>query len=513
MSDASVWQAQSGTTPVINAAGQVFEEVQVATAGKTVFTLLTFQYTPGTRSIFVFRKTAADAGVGGEMLRRGIDYTETSTTVVTMAVGAVLNDVYTFVALAVSQVTPSYATNGLPVGGTAAQYLVKLSGSDYNVGWASLVSPPTLLDAPRQNIASAATVNLSAIAATTRNILITGNTQIDGFQISNGQVWAVRFAATLILKNNANINTGCSQDIMVSSNDSCLVRATADNVVEILTYTKQFSSMPNIINGFRLTLTSGLPVTTADVIGAANIYLTPYTGNTISLFDGTSWINLQSAEVSLALAALVAGRPYDVFVRNVGGVPTLSAVAWTNDTTRATGLSYQDGVLVQTGGATLRYVGTFYTTAVNTTEDSNQNRYLWNYYNRIKKVLYKAGTAANWVYGVGAWRQANADVTNKVQVVSGFSEDSISLRVDSNITAAAISTAFIGIGLDSTAATSSIGGVASCNAGFTNTIHSPYESVLTPGRHALNWIENAVSGVATTYGGQQAGALSGSWRC
>ena len=43
---------------------------------------------------------------------------------------------------------------------------------------------------------------------------------------------------------------------------------------------------PNSINDFRLTLESGVPVSTSDQIAKTTIYLTSYKGNTINFYDG-----------------------------------------------------------------------------------------------------------------------------------------------------------------------------------------------------------------------------------
>jgi hypothetical protein len=138
---------------------------------------------------------------------------------------------------------------------------------------------------------------------------------------------------------------------------------------------------------FRLTLTTAVPVTTSDVTGATTIYCTPFNGNSIALYDGTNWNLRQSAEFSIALGTLTSGKPYDVFCYDNSGTPTLELLAWTNDTTRATALTRQDGILCKSGALTRRYLGSFYTTSTTTTEDSFVKRYLFNYYNRVEKPL------------------------------------------------------------------------------------------------------------------------------
>lgn len=111
---------------------------------------------------------------------------------------------------------------------------------------------------------------------------------------------------------------------------------------------------------FRLSLTSATPITTTDVTNASTIYAVPYNGNTISLYDGANWVSYDSAEFNLSLGTLTNAKLYDVFCYANSGVPTLEFLVWTNSTTRATALTYQNGVFVKTGATTRRYLGTFY---------------------------------------------------------------------------------------------------------------------------------------------------------
>ncbi len=111
-------------------------------------------------------------------------------------------------------------------------------------------------------------------------------------------------------------------------------------------------------NDFRLTLTSRTAVTTGDVVNAQTIYLTPYKGNVISLYNGANWVSYESNEISKALGTLATGN-YDVFCYANSGIPTLEFTAWTNETTRATAIVQQNGVNVKSGDATRRLVGSF----------------------------------------------------------------------------------------------------------------------------------------------------------
>lgn len=88
-------------------------------------------------------------------------------------------------------------------------------------------------------------------------------------------------------------------------------------------------ALPNRTNDFRLTLTSGSPVTTGDVTAAATVYESPYSGNSIALYSGTGsiWNTRQSAEMSIAVPASLH-RLYDVFCFDSSGTPTLELNAW-----------------------------------------------------------------------------------------------------------------------------------------------------------------------------------------
>ena len=208
--------------------------------------------------------------------------------------------------------------------------------------------------------------------------------------------------------------------------------------------------LPSICDG-RLTLTSGTPVTTADVTAATNVYFTPYVGDRIAIYDGTRWRLYLFAELTLALGTLTAALPYDVFIYDNAGTLTLEALAWTNGTTRATALVRQNGVWCKTGVLTRRYLGTFYTTATTTTEDSEAARFLFNVSNPVLRRLYKTDATSH-TYNNATIRQWNATAANKVEYVLGQPQTVIAVgRFD---TTAPSTANWIdnGLGFDSTTA-------------------------------------------------------------
>lgn len=266
-----------------------------------------------------------------------------------------------------------------------------------------------------------------------------------------------------------------------------------------------------IANEFRLSLTSATSVTTADVTAATTLYLTPHVGRRMTIFDGSgNATTLTSAEISIAVPATTSTL-YDVFVYNNGGVLTLELLAWTNDTTRATAIVKTGGVdaagvLTKSGDTTRRYVGSFRTTTVSgQTEDSVTKRYVWNYVNRVARVLLRQETTATWTYTTATIRQANGSTSNQVDVVVGVAEVPITLAVTGMVSNANAVAVGIGIGEDSTTALSAshVGGAGN-TTGLTNAF-TPMLGMLTKvpaiGRHVYAWLEfSTAAGSSTWYG-------------
>jgi hypothetical protein len=172
----------------------------------------------------------------------------------------------------------------------------------------------------------------------------------------------------------------------------------------------------------RLTLISGDPAPSTDITGTT-LYLTPYRGNVVSLFNGTNWASTTLTELSLATGSLLANTNYDVFVYLNAGVLTLETVAWTGDTTRATELATQDTIYVKSGDATHRYVGTVRTTAVaGTIADTAVQRYIWNEYAPAPRVGKKAGLASSSAKVNSLWNYFDNTSSSNVAVVVGTSK-------------------------------------------------------------------------------------------
>lgn len=186
--------------------------------------------------------------------------------------------------------------------------------------------------------------------------------------------------------------------------------------------------LASMIPGGRLTLASGVPVTMTDTTGS-NLYYTPYIHNKIMLYAGGVWVSRTFSEITLALSGLTTGIPNDVWAYDNAGTVALELTPWTNATTRATALARQDGILVKSGDATRRYLGTLNPNSATVVHDTEQRRYLWNYYNRARKSLKKTDATASYNYSTAAWRQWNADIQNFVAVIVGVVEQIVELTI------------------------------------------------------------------------------------
>jgi hypothetical protein len=272
----------------------------------------------------------------------------------------------------------------------------------------------------------------------------------------------------------------------------------------------------------RLSLESGVAVSTTDQAAKTTLYLTPLpTGSTIALYQ-SGWRYRTLAEISLATTGLTASKPHDIFVYDNAGTLTLEAVAWTNDTTRATALATQDGVYVQDSAANKRYVGTVYADASKQIDDSTSFRGVWNMYNRVRRQAVAIDTTDSWSHG-STFRARNTNTTNGVgrfTFILGLGDvlvEAQNLGAGQNSTSTNV--AGVSIGLDSTSA-------AATNVttwGHTHTdIITPsvatYKGYPGVGLHFLQALEFHLGSNSTTFfgdvgtGGTVQTGMLGSWK-
>ena len=331
-----------------------------------------------------------------------------------------------------------------------------------------------------------------AEADSTTSIVVSGNPGAVKLPDSNG-------THSLVLGTTSNLTA-----------DRLLTLVTGD-VAQTLTLTR-----PQIPGG-RCTLTTATPVTTADVTAATTLYYTPYSAapnpNQLSLYDGSAaWQTFTLTELSIAVPG-TTNTMYDVFVDYTAGVPALEAVAWTNDTTRATPLASQNGVYVQTSDTDSLYVCSFRTTGVSgQTENSFAKRYLWNYYNRVPLVGRVLEGTDSWSYTVATLRQANAATTNQLDFVIGVAEVMAYAEVvaifSNDTTAGADIVATIGYDSTTTSLTTVLGRYGQPTVVTTlQTIRATVHHYPAIGRHIYVWLEYSQATGITSWRGDAGGVL------
>lgn len=278
----------------------------------------------------------------------------------------------------------------------------------------------------------------------------------------------------------------------------------------------------NSIDDFRLTLTTGVPITPSDVTAATTLYASPLTGTRIALADSTGATTvLTCVEFSIAIPATTS-QMYDVWAFNNAGVCALELLAWTNDTTRATAVARTTtGFLTKTGDLTRRYLGSMRTTTVSgQTEDSGAScttapkRYVWNAYNRVRRPVCRLDTTDSWNYTSTTVRQANAAAANQVDLVIGLQETTLDLTLI-GISSGATGNISVGIGEDVTNAYTTGAQQYSLRTGDGNFITQYAHLLKMPalGRHFYSWNEsgNATNVFYGDNGGSVQAGLIGWW--
>lgn len=316
------------------------------------------------------------------------------------------------------------------------------------------------------------------------------NATVDVF-ITDGTAWEVARNCTY-----THSGTTLSRGTLEASSTGSAISLTSAAVVRVAA-TADFGNrldraLQAVTPGGRLTSESGVPVSTSDRTAQSTLYYTPYIHNVIPLWNGSDWVPTTFTETSLALGTLTSGRPYDVYGYLSGGALVLESLSWTNDTTRATAVTPQDGRYCKSGDKTRLLLGTFYTTATTTTEDSLARRYLCNVYNAIPRRFY-ATTAATYAhtYTTGAWREWNNGTNaQRINFVASIPNVTLTALMAASLTKVASTgrVGYVNIGYDAVDGTSNLstnteGSVAS--SGGANTLTVAVSLSPVPGRHFL----------------------------
>lgn len=252
--------------------------------------------------------------------------------------------------------------------------------------------------------------------------------------------------------------------------------------------------------GGRLTLTTGVPVTSSDVTGATTLYFTPHAHDVIVLWDGTRWVPIQFVETSLALGTLTSGKNYDVFGFLSSGVLAMEFLVWTNDSTRATAVTMQDGRWSKSGDKTRLLLGTIRTTSTTATEDSAAKRFVANVYNPVSRQLFTCpgysdgNTATTYNITATSFGEVNGGTGSKAEFLVALDGQTVTAGATLNGTAPAASTMHMGVSVDSTSTAYS---ASSLNAAASGTATVGVGSTFSAGYHYFDILAKVTSGTGT----------------
>jgi hypothetical protein len=206
-----------------------------------------------------------------------------------------------------------------------------------------------------------------------------------------------------------------------------------------------------------LSLAPGVPRPVADVTAATAIYLIPYKGRFVEIYNGTSWApRLFASQLTLSLASQhLIDKNYDIFMYWDGSaVQCGTGPDWTlgagagSDLVRGTGVASteielhqgrwvnKNAIVLRNGASvtgslaarTCVLVGTFRTTAAGQTEDSLAKRFLSAAYNTRPRTLLKQDATASWTYSTAAFRNVNNSAANRVSFVNCLPGRQLDLR-------------------------------------------------------------------------------------
>lgn len=294
---------------------------------------------------------------------------------------------------------------------------------------------------------------------------------------------------------------GASGNVLTSNGTSWVSQGTAS------------SSLGGFMNNCRITLTSGTPVTTSDVTAATTIYVSPYGGNQLTLYNtGTSaWVTQTFSEASASVPS-TTNTNYDVFVQSASSSTiSVSTVAWSSSTARATSLTLLNGRYVNSSDNSKLYVGTIRTTGTSgQTEDSQKRRLVWNFYNRKQRKLFAQDPTASWTYGTATIRASDSNTNDgegRFAFVIGINEDVVDATFEQDMSGGetAARQYLCAIGLDSTTAASVglLNGPFNSGGPVTGFHQSSvrYSDFVGIGYHYLQMLESASgANVVTIYG-------------
>ena len=262
-----------------------------------------------------------------------------------------------------------------------------------------------------------------------------------------------------------------------------------------------------VFTGGRLSISSSDPVSSGDNTDTTLYYL-PYGGapdcGLLSLWNSTTsginQLDVSASPPSVDLSSVNAATLYDVFGYINSGAVALELLVWTSSTagssSRATALTWQNGMLCKSGDATRRYLGTILSNSAGEVTDAPYRRGIYNAYNQVPRQLLKSESTSDWTYATSTWRASNNDASNnRLFVVSGLDGTFIELTFVEATTGTSIA-AWTGIAKNGTTPTY----YATRDGSDIQTMTAVLCDSMAAGHHHYTPTEFVSSGTATFYG-------------
>jgi len=279
---------------------------------------------------------------------------------------------------------------------------------------------------------------------------------------------------------------------------------------------------------------TGEPIVKTTQAAKTSIFYVPYIGALAPFWDGTNWLLIKLAELTLPLDSNSghtgyhqANKNFDLLLDYNAGTPRLvSSPAWTSAIARADALMRKDGIRLNNASMVVRFgtaagdtatiaaqrltqIGTFRTSSTNGQTEfifggvaaggTAGSLLLWNAYNRVPHKTRCSDSTDSWTYGSSTFRPSNNSPAMRHSFITGEDTDAYLAIFSGRVQASASGAAFQGIGIDVTNAVEP--GAAAFSPPSADSL--PVATLVgTPimGFHFLQAVERSNAGTATFYG-------------
>lgn len=366
-------------------------------------------------------------------------------------------------------------------------------------------------------VATAATCDIWAIQGD--YVHLTGTTTVTSLgtaPYAGAQRTLIADGAFVLTHNATTLQCPGGRDIPVQAGDRILVRAdtTANMIVVDHKQALVNSVLLEIARSGRLTLETGVPVSTSDQTAKTTVYFTPMDARFTELSQATT-------DSTKSPAAVTTDSNYDVFLwMDAGTLRATRGPAWSSATARGTGagtteLATANGVRVNANAITNGpgaqagiYLGTIRSDGSSQINDSVLLRGVWNMFNRRLRHMAVTDATNSWTYTTAAYRQANASTANQVSLVRGLDEDAVEAHVLAFGDNGGANAQSVGIGIDSSTVNSAQIRVVRQSTAI-GAMQARYVGLPGIGWRDIRWLEFSVAAGTSTWYGDNNGTGSG----